>query len=590
VFFPFPTGNSGKALVDNLRLDIDSGPDYPNTTWQTYATTANWTLSSSSGYKTVYAQVQDKAGNRSAVAAKSIVLDTIPPIAIINFPGPGQVITSSQISVLGAADDPPVGSLSLSHFSWYKLTWRLAAGPGSDTNHGILPESLFYVSEPPDTNNPFYPYPSLAFWNTQIPYNRYGQNQYYLMLTAQDSAGNQTTFQVPVMLQLGPGGPPGQPGPGGMGPMAMTATPNNPLYVGTSGGTLLNYTTSFDSVSSLSLADSSGPAQITGVGADSSGSLWISDARNLNVRRYSQNGTLKSRIGSSKRFARPNGVCPARNGNVWIADRYHNQISVYDSSGNLKLSFGTYGSDTGQFNRPTGLTLNHKQNCCYVVDSRNQRIQVFDTTGRYLTSFGSPYLSLPVAITLDTNNCAYVADSGAQALFGFDPKGDLYLTLQQTDTLLPIAATTTSDNGYLFTYDRKHQNLMKYLVVCTDTSRMGGGIQSSGATPGLLPKELTLYPSFPNPANGRLTIRYAVPRTTRLSIKVYDVSGQRVRTLVTNQTTRPGFYNVTWDGKDSRNRQLGNGVYFCRLESNEPRAWSSKPSIQVRTRKLVIAR
>ena len=202
-------------------------------------------------------------------------------------------------------------------------------------------------------------------------------------------------------------------------------------------------------------------------------------------------------------------------------------------------------------------------------------------------SFGNPYLILPVAITLDTNNCAYVADSGAQALFGFDPKGDLYLTLQQTDTLLPIAATTTSDNGYLFTYDRKHQTLMKYLVVYTDTSRMGGGTQSSGATP-LLPKELTLYPSFPNPTNGRLTIRYAVPKTTRLSIKVYDVSGQQVRILVPNQTTKPGFYNVTWDGKDGRNRQLANGVYFCRLESSEPQA--SKQSIQLRTRKLVIAK
>jgi flagellar hook assembly protein FlgD len=80
-----------------------------------------------------------------------------------------------------------------------------------------------------------------------------------------------------------------------------------------------------------------------------------------------------------------------------------------------------------------------------------------------------------------------------------------------------------------------------------------------------------------------------VPRTTRLSLKVYDISGKQVTNLVRNQKAKPGFYNQVWNCTDGRGRKVGNGVYFYRLVSSEQSAKSSRQS-QVRTRKLVIAR
>ena len=124
-------------------------------------------------------------------------------------------------------------------------------------------------------------------------------------------------------------------------------------------------------------------------------------------------------------------------------------------------------------------------------------------------------------------------------------------------------------------------------MLCTDTSRFG---QQSGETgPSLLPHELTLYQSFPNPATGHLTIRYAVPRTTRISLKVYDITGKQVTMLVQSSQTKPGFYNQVWNCTDTRNRKVGNGVYFYRLVSSE-QAGRSTNRTEVRTRKLVIAR
>jgi len=53
------------------------------------------------------------------------------------------------------------------------------------------------------------------------------------------------------------------------------------------------------------------------------------------------------------------------------------------------------------------------------------------------------------------------------------------------------------------------------------------------------------------------------PRPTTL--KIYNLLGQEVKVLV-NKPQKGGSYEVTWDGKDSLGREVGSGIYFCRLE------------------------
>jgi len=78
----------------------------------------------------------------------------------------------------------------------------------------------------------------------------------------------------------------------------------------------------------------------------------------------------------------------------------------------------------------------------------------------------------------------------------------------------------------------------------------------------LLPNDPQLYPNYPNPFNPSTTIRYAVPNGAnryRINLKVYNVLGQEVQTLVKDEKG-PGFYEVSFDG-----RRLSSGVYFCRI-------------------------
>ncbi len=85
----------------------------------------------------------------------------------------------------------------------------------------------------------------------------------------------------------------------------------------------------------------------------------------------------------------------------------------------------------------------------------------------------------------------------------------------------------------------------------------------------LLPRAYALGANFPNPFNPATTITYALPQAGPAHLRVYDVLGQQVRTLVARADHPAGFFTATWDGLDSAGRPVGNGLYFYRLEAGE---------------------
>ena len=85
------------------------------------------------------------------------------------------------------------------------------------------------------------------------------------------------------------------------------------------------------------------------------------------------------------------------------------------------------------------------------------------------------------------------------------------------------------------------------------------------------PIAFELEQNFPNPFNAGTMIRYQVPITnpvlggkTQVSLSIYDVVGQRVRTLVSDRAF-PGFYTAAWGGRDDRGRAVASGMYICRM-------------------------
>jgi len=73
---------------------------------------------------------------------------------------------------------------------------------------------------------------------------------------------------------------------------------------------------------------------------------------------------------------------------------------------------------------------------------------------------------------------------------------------------------------------------------------------------------------YPNPFIKRTKIDYALPLAKQIEIKVYDVSGRQVKTLV-EEIAKAGYYHTLWTGLDDAGRTVSSGIYFIRIKTND---------------------
>ena len=83
----------------------------------------------------------------------------------------------------------------------------------------------------------------------------------------------------------------------------------------------------------------------------------------------------------------------------------------------------------------------------------------------------------------------------------------------------------------------------------------------------VLPQSFRLVQNFPNPFNPTTTITFDLPRLTAVNLSVFNISGQKVTTLISS-VLPAGTHSVSWDATDSRGRAVATGIYFYRLQSD----------------------
>ncbi len=82
----------------------------------------------------------------------------------------------------------------------------------------------------------------------------------------------------------------------------------------------------------------------------------------------------------------------------------------------------------------------------------------------------------------------------------------------------------------------------------------------------ITPEKYSLSQNYPNPFIPNTTIEYTIPINRRVSVKIYNISGQLVRTLVNNEFMDAGKHKVMWNGKNSNGVAVSTGMYIYSLE------------------------
>ena len=100
-----------------------------------------------------------------------------------------------------------------------------------------------------------------------------------------------------------------------------------------------------------------------------------------------------------------------------------------------------------------------------------------------------------------------------------------------------------------------------------ETVGMTTGVEEDGSVRSV-PESYSLRQNYPNPFNTSTTIEFHIPRSSSVSLDVFNILGQRIRTLV-NGDCEAGDYSLQWDGRDGRGLGVATGVYFYRLQAGD---------------------
>ena len=158
--------------------------------------------------------------------------------------------------------------------------------------------------------------------------------------------------------------------------------------------------------------------------------VWMTDLEHHQVLEFTLDGKLQRAFGergnpgeSETQFKYPTDIAFAANGDIYVADGYGNsRVVCLSPQGKFKFAWGTRGDKPGEFFMPHNIVIDRRDRV-YVVDRGNQRVQVFDAGGRFLSEWVSP--ARPFGLAVDREQIVYVADGDGHRVMIFNPDGSL---------------------------------------------------------------------------------------------------------------------------------------------------------------------
>ena len=115
--------------------------------------------------------------------------------------------------------------------------------------------------------------------------------------------------------------------------------------------------------------------------------VLVYDADTLKLLRKIGTTGHKHELTSPGEFAKPTGVAVDKEGNLFVADTLNNRIEIFDADGNFISTFGKNGDGPGYFARPKGVAIDSDGHV-WVADGVQDRVQVFTKDGQLLIAFG----------------------------------------------------------------------------------------------------------------------------------------------------------------------------------------------------------
>lgn len=186
-----------------------------------------------------------------------------------------------------------------------------------------------------------------------------------------------------------------------------------------------------------------------GIAVDGMGNVYMADTWNNRIVKTDAEGNVLTTWyandpSDGRSFYGPRAIAVSSENIVYVCDTGYKRIMVYDENGNFLRKFGVSGMGMGELDEPVGIALLDDDHLA-VADTWNQRVQVFDVSGRGLQDGVTLVFDVNAWYTQSLNNKPYITgSSGSNAIYLTDPEGSL---IHQYDMTGKLIRTWNADGG-----------------------------------------------------------------------------------------------------------------------------------------------
>ena len=326
----------------------------------------------------------------------------------------------------------------------------------------------------------------------------------------------------------------------------------------------------------------------SGVAVDASENLFVTDCNNSRVLIFKNvlaktNGSAADIVLGQADFTHgddangqngmryPSSVAVDGGGSLYVADGLNQRVLIFKNAASLsnganadyvlgQPNFTSTNSATSQSGTSSinGVALDDAHGYLYVSDGNNNRVLLFHAASALpveLSSFNATVASNSAALHWSTatevNNYGFEIERRASQNTGWTEVGFVHGN-----------GTSNSPHEYSYTDAGISSGTYAYRLKQIDNS---GVFKYSASTEVTIaaPKAFALNQNYPNPFNPTTVISYQLPIMGNVSLRIYDMLGREVETLV-NETQEAGSYEVVFNASN-----IASGVYFYRLQAGD---------------------
>ena len=203
-------------------------------------------------------------------------------------------------------------------------------------------------------------------------------------------------------------------------------------------------------------------SHLDGIAELRNGNIAVSIYDRKAIAVYTLNGEFVGEFGSGM-LDGPSGLAVAvdHNRQLFAADYRGHKVSVFSEDGEFHFSFGSYGSQPGEFKSPEQICI-AQDGLVYVIDCENNRVQVFQQDGHFVRQFGNNVLENTSGLALTRDGHIVVASSNANKLSILSPSEEYANVHEVKDVGLKSPyGVAIDDSGFIFVADCGNCRIVK---------------------------------------------------------------------------------------------------------------------------------